>query len=262
MGIPGWPLPAVWTIVLVAFVAVLLLWLGKTSALLKDQLIPQIPAAQQTFSLARSQMAWWFIIILGGFLYVFLVQALGPHPDFTAILANIITPQAVALMGISAVTAGGGAWVDAAQDTPEDSLNDGLKLLGLCNIQDVAALRQDIASLTAQLQAMPQNPVPLPPDMVAKLQDTLRDKQLLLQNYQDRTAPFCSQGWFRDMTSDVDGTALHRLQALVWTILLGVIFVFLIAKTSRIPQLDDNLLALMGISSAGYVGFKYNETQY
>ncbi len=71
-----------------------------------------------------------------------------------------------------------------------------------------------------------------------------------------------TQGWFRDLTSDVDGTALHRFQALVWTAVLGVIFIYQSYSSHIMPQFSDNLLALMGVSNAGYVGFKINETQY
>jgi hypothetical protein len=118
----------------------LLLWLTRTSAIMKDQLIPQIPPGLQTYSLARNQMAFWFLIIFGSFIWLFLTQ----HTT------DVVTTQALSLMGISALTAGGAALVDHYQDTPEDALNDGLKALGLCNYQDVQALEQEIAALIAQ----------------------------------------------------------------------------------------------------------------
>ena len=226
-------------IVVVVVVAVIL-WLAKTSALLKDQLIPQIPPNRQTFSLAKSQMAFWFVIILGSFLYLFI------RSNST----DVITSQTVMLMGISGFTAAGGIIVDNIRDTPEDVLNDALRALGLSSYQDVLVLETEITNL----KALTNLPAP------AKAQ--LNDKLLLLQTYKNRTHSFETRGWFNDMTTSAYGTALHRLQSLVWTIILGIIFIYQVRQTGVMPHFNENLLALMGISNAGYVGFKSNETQY
>lgn len=228
-------------LVLAVMVLAMVVWLGKSSALLRDQLVPQIPPHRQTFSLARNQMAFWFVIILASFLYLFLKLN----------TTDVITAQALTLMGISALTAGGGAVADSMRDTPEDALNDALKALGLRSYQDVVSLENDIAELMAQGAAL-----------TVPSQAKLNDKLLLLQTYKNRTMPFETAGWFKDLTTDIDGTALHRLQALVWTITLGSIFIYQVYQTSAMPPLNENLLALLGISNVGYVGFKFNETQY
>ena len=225
-------------------VLALMFWAFKKSAILKDQLIPQISPNQQTFSLARTQMAFWFLIILLSFLYLFITKA-----SFT----DIVTSQALTLMGISVLTAGGSAIVENVRDTPEDALNDGLKALGLSNYQDIVALKQAISDLQDKVNNS---------GLTASEQATLHDKYLLLQTYQNRISPFLTQGWLKDLVTDIDGTALHRLQAFVWTVVLGVIFIYAVYITKAMPNFDTNLLALMGISNAGYVGFKYNETQY
>lgn len=221
--------------------AALVVWLAKTTALLKDQLIPQIPPHRQTFSLARSQMAFWFVIIFVSFLYLFMKTG----------STDVITSQALMLMGLSALTAGGGAVVDNMRDTPEDAVNDALKALGLSSYQDVLSLEVEIAAITAQGDVLTASGG-------AKLNDLL----LLLQTYKNRTQPFETDGWFKDLTTDIDGAALHRLQALAWTIAVGGIFIYQVYQTGAMPNLNENLLLLMGISNAGYVGFKANETQY
>lgn len=224
----------------------LIIWASRKSAILKDQLIPQISPDCQTYSLARTQMAFWFLIILWSFLYLLIAKG----GDWT----GIITSQALALMGISGLTAGGAAVVEKKRDTPEDALNDGLKALGLSSYQDIVALRQTIADLKEKARA----------GLTASEQATLNDKNLLLQTYTNRISPFISQGWFKDLVTDIDGTALHRLQAFVWTVVLGGIFVYSVYTNSKhvMPEFDTNLLELMGISNAGYVGFKANESQY
>ncbi|TAM87532.1 MAG: hypothetical protein EPN41_07425 [Candidimonas sp.] len=218
-----------------------IVWQAKTSALLKDQLIPQIPSRRQTFSLARTQMAFWFLIVLISFLYLFIKTG----------STLVLTTQALMLMGISAATAGGGIAVDHVRDTTEDAVNDALQALGLNSYQDVVSLEAEIAAMTAEGDAL-----------TAPGKARLNDRLLLLQTCRNRTAPYETRGWFRDLTTDIDGAALHRLQAVIWTAVVGGIFVYQVFRTGIMPNLDENLLLLMGISGAGYVGFKSGETQY
>jgi hypothetical protein len=62
-----------------------------------------------------------------------------------------------------------------------------------------------------------------------------------------------------DILSDADGVALHRLQIVVWTLILGAVFFAEIFRSFRLPTFDSNLLILMGISGVTYVGFKFQE---
>jgi hypothetical protein len=227
--------------IFVLIVAGVVIYLAATTSLLRDRLIPQLSSNKQTFSLARTQMAWWFIVVLGSYLFLW---ARGFDP------LNSLTNQVAVLLGISLATAGGGAAVDNIQDTPEDAVNDALKQLGLTNYDDVKALQADIAVLV-------KTPNPTP----AQVAD-LNNKQNILKTYEDKTKPFETQDFFHDLVTDVDGITLHRLQALVWTVVFGAVFVWKVATSHSMPTFDDGMLALMGISGAGYVGFKYNETQY
>ena len=54
---------------------------------------------------------------------------------------------------------------------------------------------------------------------------------------------------------------LHRLQMLVWTVILGIVFVLKVLSNLAMPEFDATLLALMGISSGTYLGFKFPEQQ-
>jgi hypothetical protein len=73
------------------------------------------------------------------------------------------------------------------------------------------------------------------------------------------TVPTASQGFWTDILSDGGGIALHRLQVVVWTAILGAVFLAEIYNSFRLPTFDSNLLILMGISGVTYVGFKFNE---
>ena len=62
-----------------------------------------------------------------------------------------------------------------------------------------------------------------------------------------------------DLLQDSSGWAFHRLQVLAWTLILGVISLWSAYATLALPNFDDNLLVLMGLSSGLYLGFKFPE---
>ena len=68
-----------------------------------------------------------------------------------------------------------------------------------------------------------------------------------------------SNGFLTDILSDEDGVSLHRFQIVVWTLILGVLFVFRLWEQVRMPEFEPSLLALMGISAGTYLGFKIPE---
>jgi len=225
-------------------IVLLLVWgLARSRTTLRDNLLPQIEASRQPYSLGRWQMAFWFTLIFAAFvfLYVLLWDT------------NTITTQALCLMGISGATALASVAVDVHKDSPADAVNRGLQALGLNTYEDVLRVRQEIAVREKELAGNPST------HRRHHLQLEIRDREVILQTYTDKIRPFLSQGWFADITTDLNGTALHRLQVLCWTVTLGIVFVLSVYHNLEMPQFNGTLLALMGISSAGYVGFKLPE---
>jgi hypothetical protein len=71
-----------------------------------------------------------------------------------------------------------------------------------------------------------------------------------------------SQGFLIDILSDKNGVSIHRLQNVLWSIGVGIIYIHFVSAESKIPDetvLTDNLLLLMGISTGAYVGIKATE---
>jgi hypothetical protein len=68
-----------------------------------------------------------------------------------------------------------------------------------------------------------------------------------------------SKGFFVDIMSDEKGISVHRFQMLVFTIVSGVIFIHDVKAIFEMPELNDTLLLLMGISNGTYAGFKVTE---
>ncbi|WP_309642038.1 hypothetical protein [Flavobacterium sp.] len=69
--------------------------------------------------------------------------------------------------------------------------------------------------------------------------------------------------FWTNILSDENGISVHRFQALIFNILFGVIFIteFISSAGKVFISFTPTELALMGISSAAYVGIKLNENK-
>jgi hypothetical protein len=176
---------------------------------------------RRPFSLARCQMAWWFFIVVGTYLYIWMVTG-----DRDSLTAGVLT-----LIGISAATGFGSLLVDSSK---QDARR--------------AALEKERDSLDARINQI-GNPVDAAQrDEKVQKEARLKDVQALLNGE--------SQGFFKDILQDDDGVSFHRFQMAVWTVVLGVVFLRLVFKELSMPDFSATLLGLMGISSGTYVGFK------
>lgn len=69
-----------------------------------------------------------------------------------------------------------------------------------------------------------------------------------------------SRGFVRDILTNSEGTyGLHRFQIVVWTLVLGIIFLVSVVTVLSMPEFNATLLAAMGISAGTYLGFKIPE---
>jgi hypothetical protein len=243
----------------------LLWWRARIDPTLRDNLLPQIEPKFQTYSLARWQMAFWFSLIFGSFVFLFLLTW-----DY-----NTIGSQALSLMGISGGTALAAVAVDVAKDSPSDAVNRGLRALGLNSYDDVIRVKQEITdreqAVTVAQKTLDGLLSIKNPDVqqqkqidqlnqdIPKLNSEILGRRGIIRTYEDKTKPYLTQGWFRDLTSDLNGTAIHRLQVFCWTLVLGAIYLIGVYRDLAAPAFSSELLTLMGISGAGYVGFKYPE---
>lgn len=65
-----------------------------------------------------------------------------------------------------------------------------------------------------------------------------------------------SKGIIYDVLSDDQGLSVHRLQNVLFTVVIMCVFVANVLSYLQMPAIDSTLLALMGISSAGYLSGK------
>lgn len=138
----------------------------------------------------------------------------------TGDFANSLNSTALILLGIAAATHLGSAAIDASKATA-----------GEADAQDKA--RADLNAKTNRTPA----------------------EQSKLDKLNGR-----SQGWLMDVLSDADGIDFHRFQNLVWTFVLGIIFIVDVWRNLAMPVFSETLLGLMGLSAVTFVGLKIPET--
>lgn len=276
----GWFLVAIACIVL----ATGLFWLlALRSNILRDS-VPVVLAngEQRPYSLARCQMALWFFIIIISYLFIFML---------TGQYNNVLNTQALFLLSIGTTTALGAALIDSNKSAFTN------RQIGTLQPQQ-DTLEAERASLTAQLQvvqeqaqtaaAMATPPQPTdsttatpqttaqPPSAttqtLAQVNQTLKgqiaDKETRIASLQTRISELqstqshaVSQGFFLDILSDHTGISFSRFQIVMWTLVLAAIFCVEVYENLLMPTFNTTLLALMGISSGTYLGFKIPEQQ-
>jgi hypothetical protein len=68
-----------------------------------------------------------------------------------------------------------------------------------------------------------------------------------------------SEGFFHDILSDRSSINIQRLQNVLFNILFGLIFLQKTISSNLLPDFDNNILLMMGISAGTYAGLKATE---
>ena len=233
----------------IAILLGLLGWKAATTGLLRDN-----SAEDGPYSLARCQMACWFIVIVSAFLFVTVTTGQAAAMSSTALI----------LIGISGATGLIAASMDSnkqfadvterralesEQATLKDLIDgpDGLKSKRQAAAEGSAEAVQIDAALQTKLQRL---------DVVTR---TIEEKKIEEEKRAGERGT--SQGWLTDVLSDENGISFHRLQMVVWTVVLVGTFVVAVWRTFAMAEFDTTTLGLLGISSGTYLGFKFPERQ-
>jgi hypothetical protein len=191
----------------------------------------------QPYSLARSQMAFWFVLVATAFLLIWVI---------TWDYRGVVTEQAVWLMGIGSLTALGARLVEA--------LKQGRKA--------EAAVRGTLKTERARIAADATR-AGLAPDTEDELRMALARTDAQLAALSPAPAPETppQRRFWKDILYENGVVALHRVQIVFWTLTLGAVFVVEVWNTLELPQFDATLLALLGVSGGAYVFMKVQENQ-
>jgi hypothetical protein len=185
-----------------------------------------------TYSLSKFQGAWWLFVILAAYLFIGIVTG-----DFR----NSINSTALILLGIGAGTIIGSATIDALKET-----------------QDAPKIN---AAITATRDNLTQIEEKLKPEQLANdegLKQRLNsEKDQTLSNYRELTGQ--NEQFLTDILSDANGVSFHRFQLLVWTLVLGLVFITSVYESLAMPEFNTTLMGLLGLSAGTYLGLKIPE---
>jgi hypothetical protein len=249
----GW---AVFSLIVLIALVFLFFKYGRKN-LLRDSGPPNPPPGKsRPYSLAKTQVAWWTFIIIGSFLLIYMITG-----EFT------MTEQALILMGIGTGTALGATMIDNSKRTNSDNELETLNPQRARAKAELDALDQQIA---AAEQALAANPAATETDKAAlqaqKVNRAEKAAQLnvidvKIGNAQAGLQQPTSEGPWTDLVTDANGPSFHRFQMIVWTFILGALFLVGVFRSLAMPEFSGTLLALMGISAGTYLGFKIPEQQ-
>jgi outer membrane murein-binding lipoprotein Lpp len=231
-------------------IVVLLIYLGvllryaKTTPMLRDTPadltplgIPGLAAGNAPYSLGKVQMAFWFSIILASYIFIWLIT-----DNY-----ELITTGILVLIGI-----GAGTGLSAV------SINNNKADKTIKQIQDLQAQQAELRQATDLLKAA------LPAAGIeAKIgYNNFLDCQLTsnINNLIDGLKTG-KDNFINDILTDENGVSFHRLQMVVFTTVLGFVFVYTAWATLTMPDFSATLLTMQGITAGTYLGFKIPEKQ-
>jgi hypothetical protein len=238
---------------LIAFLA-----LARHTHIIRDAAAPRRPDGQRPYSLARGQMAFWFFLVIASYFFLWIVTG-----DMDTLNTSVL-----GLIGISAGTALGSAFVDASKPISADSSgNQPIVDVTRPHLEVLAELKKLRADTQKELQALQKARALISPSDKHALDDNERQQNEVrerLANYRWQSAYFAWPTWkgvMYDLLAENNLISFHRFQIFVWTLILGVMFVANVYNELAMPQFSATLLGLLGISAGTYVGFKLPETR-
>ena len=247
-----------WTVVgLILLVGAIIgfLYLLLRSGIVRDTTCGVREDGLPPLSLGRCQMAFWFFLVIGAFYFLWLITG---HGDTDTINSTILI-----LIGISAGTALGSAIVSKNEAETDDAKKEAAKA---AYPNKIKAAQEALAAAKADRKKIdPKDKAALATkdaEIKAQTIEVEREVKGLKDDLKDWRADNRGQ-LLMDLLSEEDASAgqgrvitFHRFQIVVWTLILGVVFVSEVLTKLAMPVFDTTLLTLMGISSGTYLGFK------
>jgi hypothetical protein len=232
-----------WTAVAVAIyllILLILIVLALRTDLISDTGGCRRPDGLRPYSLARAQMAFWFLIIILASLFLWLATGTW----------HILNDTCLWLIGIGSGTALGSAIISQPDSKKDESIPK--NPLARDREENLNAFKTRLETAIAAADAAfavstPGTSLPLNArrDALVKQKDDLENRP--------------ESGWRRllqDWLTDGDVYSFHRYQMLAWTLVLGLFFIAKVWDRWELPNFDGTTLALLGITSGTYLGFK------
>lgn len=233
------------------------IWLARKTEIIRETTGEKRPDNNWPYSLARTQMAFWFFLVSASFFFLWVLTG----------SMNTLTSSVLALIGISAGTALGASIIDASKPSRPKAGGD-LPAVNLDRprTEIVAELEKAIEQKKIELKQVEQRRPVIKAHQAALDQNEAEVKKLTetIKDLEGQKGYFLYPAWrgvMNDLLGEDNVITFHRFQMFVWTLLLGIIFVIHVYTDLAMPEFDGTLLGLLGISAGTYVGFKLPENK-
>jgi hypothetical protein len=210
---------------------------------------------RKRYSLARAQMAFWFFTIIISYVFIWLVT-----DDMTCLTTSVL-----GLMGISAATGLSSAAVESGKKGEQENLRRLSEDEKKGREVEAEELRKKVEKMPrtaagADVSCVNDRRVELESSLAAAEKEIEQHEQKI-KKISERLKTPVSNGFINDILSDDNGLSFHRFQMFAWTLVLIIVFFSQVYRMLTMPDFDTALLALMGISSGTYIGFKLPSQQ-
>lgn len=250
----------------VVFVIILgsLLYFTVKTDILRDS-TQRCPDGLEPVSLARTQMAFWFVFIAMAFAFLWVVTG----------SINTINATCLTLLGIGAGTAAASQTIERYRARKCESLAEVFAMtpqellhLSVTELEErIAKQRVEVAQKQEALKTGGGTPEAV--EELEQMAELLDRETKKIADFRRRwkwlSAPWAIDLSYRfhlglnDLLSEDPANGsydFHRFQMLAWTLVLGFVFIAKVLSDKTMPVFDSNLLLLMGISSGAYVTLK------
>jgi hypothetical protein len=228
-----------------------LVLMGKNTDLLRDRDLNARADGRAQFSLARIQLAFWLYLVVGAFLIIWLVTD----------RLDTLNASVLALLGISSGTLLASKLANTFTLTDGQVPADPLRVARAGKSYDT--LTTELTTHRRELEREARRIEPNPDHLEASAYEEARRKLEYRLEQTDTDLAYLRHSvfsrFFVDLLSENGRLSLHRLQIVVWTVVLGVVFVARVRRELAMPEFSDTLLGLMGLSSVTYVALKVPE---
>jgi hypothetical protein len=223
---------------LLALICILfMLWLAWRHDLLCDRR-PVLRGQRKPYSLSATQAAWWFILVVFTFVFIWLVTGQQDLSSTALILLSIGLGTALGATVIDSNKSGPDARSGGTQDELNTLLSEKQKIEGEWNELEIKGAPQD--------------------QINAKKAEYYQKIAVIKSKYPNAIGP-PRERFILDILSDEGGVNFQRFQMLAWTVVLGIFFVVSALGALSMPNFSTTLLGLMGLSAGTYLGFKIPE---
>jgi hypothetical protein len=230
-----------------AYLIILLIFLALSARtdLISDTSGTRRPDGIRPYSLGRAQMAFWFLVIIAASLFLWIATGTW----------HILNDTCLWLIGIGSGTALGAAIISEAD--PSKAATPEKYPLTRRRGENLDSFKQRLDAAITEATAAAANAAP--PQAV-----TLQARRDALVQQKQDLSELPGQGWrrlMRDWLTDDDVYSFHRYQLLAWSLVLGFFFIAKVWARWELPTFDATTLALLGITSGTYLGFKLQKNQ-